>query len=139
MDNERRLKILWEISDPAEIWLAAQEIQANGLEMRPPPLQLLGYAVHVPQPPFKGLIVKYRGGAGLVIDLMNDIPRRMDRECRRLPHRDTVFHRQGAGPFDIFPHVVQHRDQPGFGGLQRRVRISNHMLHRMRSEEHTSE
>src|SRR3984957_12657238 len=88
-------------SHPPQVRLAAQKIQANRLKMGPTPLQLLRYAVHVPQPPLERLIVKNRGRARLVINVVNDIARRMDRECRCLPHRDTLIHGQFTRPVDL--------------------------------------
>ena len=65
--------------------------------MGPSPLQLLRHAVHVAQTPLKWLIIEYRGGTRFVVNVVHDIPGRMDRERRRLTHRDALIHRQFAG------------------------------------------
>ena len=78
-------------SDPARVRLTAQQIQPNRLEMGPPPLHLLRYAVHVPQPPLERFGVENGGRPGLVIGAVHHIPGRMDRVGRRLADRQLFL------------------------------------------------
>src|SRR6266851_9423955 len=96
---------------PAGIGFEAHQVLADGLEMLLPSLQLLRHRVDVAEAALEWVLVEDRGGAGGLIEDVDDLERGVDREGRGEADRHPLVQCDVAALGDRLGDVFERTDQ----------------------------
>ena len=108
-------------SNETQIWPQAQQMRPDRFEMHRACLCLLGDGVHVAEATFKGVAVKDRGGTGLLIGHVDDLPGLVDRKSGGHADGHALIERKGAGKLHGVPNIFERFEQKAPCGHQLRL------------------
>src|SRR5713101_448150 len=105
------VKVLVFSLKPAGMGFEAHQVLADGLEMLLPSLQLLRHRVDVAEAALEWVLVEDRGGAGGLIEDVDDLERGVDRESRGEADRHPLVQCDVAALGDRLGDVFERADQ----------------------------